>query len=63
MVDLRDEASPQASDPGSPLPAGSRPLVPLAAAFTLGIALEHWLELRPIGWTVALGVALVLGSG
>jgi len=63
MVDLRDEASPQASDPGSPLPAGSRPLVPLAAAFTLGIALEHWLELRPIGWTAALGVALALGSG
>lgn len=63
MVELRDEASPEASDPGGPPPAGSRPLVPLAAAFTLGIALERWLELRPLGWTAALGVALVLGIG
>jgi competence protein ComEC len=63
MVELLHEASPQASDPGGPAPAGSRPLVPLAAAFTLGIALEHWLELRPVGWTAALGVALVLGGG
>jgi competence protein ComEC len=63
MLERPDEASAQASDRGSPRPAASRPLVPLAAAFVLGIALEHWLELRPVGWTAALGLALVLGGG
>ncbi|MGE5849073.1 MAG: DNA internalization-related competence protein ComEC/Rec2 [Candidatus Methylomirabilota bacterium] len=37
--------------------------MPLAVAFTLGIGLEHWLEWRPLGWTAALGIALVLGGG
>lgn len=48
---------------GAPRLVGSRPLVPLAVAFTLGIGLEHWLEWRPLGWTAALGIALVLGGG
>ncbi|HSD50949.1 MAG TPA: DUF4131 domain-containing protein [Candidatus Methylomirabilis sp.] len=40
-----------------------RPLVPLAVAFILGIGLQYWLELRPLGWTATLGTSLVLGSG
>ena len=63
MGDARVEGSSLPSDPGAPPTAGSRPLVPLALAFILGIGLEHWLELRPLGWTAALGIALVLGGG
>ncbi len=62
MGDARGEGPAQASDASIPPVAGSRPLVPLALAFPLGIGLEQWLELRPVGWTVALGLALVLGG-
>jgi competence protein ComEC len=56
----RDQEVPTA---GGEDPAPSRPLVPLAAAFCLGIALEHALVLRPLPWTTALLGALLLGSG
>ena len=63
MSDTRGESPSQASNPAIQNPAGLRPLVPLAVAFMLGIGLQHWLELGTIGWTAALGIALVLGSG
>ena len=40
----------------------ARPLVSLAAAFCVGIALEHALALRPAAWTVGVGVLLLLGA-
>lgn len=54
-----------AGDPG----AGSwdarsaRPLVPLAAAFCVGIALEYALALRPAAWTTTVALLLLLGGG
>jgi competence protein ComEC len=36
--------------------------VPLAVAFILGIGLEQWLQVRILGWTAALGLALALGG-
>ncbi len=63
MGDARVQGSSLSSGPGAPRLAESRPLVPLAVAFILGIGLEQWLELRTLDWTAALGIALVLGSG
>jgi len=40
-----------------------RPLVPLTATFSLGIALQHVLELPPFPWTLAVSVALLLSAG
>ncbi len=41
----------------------ARPLVPLAAAFCVGIALERTLALRPAAWTTAVAILLLLGGG
>ncbi|MGH7536053.1 MAG: ComEC/Rec2 family competence protein, partial [Gemmatimonadales bacterium] len=38
-------------------------MVPLAAAFCLGIALQQALGLRPLPWTIAVTGALLLGLG
>ncbi len=48
---------------GPPEPAPRYPLVPLAAAFCLGIALQQALGLRPLPWTMAAAGALLLGGG
>ena len=42
--------------------ASTRPLVSLAAAFSVGIAVESVLVVRPIGWSAAAAVLLVLGG-
>jgi competence protein ComEC len=43
------------------MPPASRPLVPLAAAFALGIASQHALALRPVAWLLAVACLLFLG--
>jgi len=63
MGDARVEGTSRSSVPGARGLAGSRPLVPLAVAFILGIGLEHWLEFRTLGWTAGLGIGLLIGSG
>jgi competence protein ComEC len=59
---------PTAGD-GEPSPAGrpqqapDRPLVPLAAAFCLGIAVQQAAHLRPLHWMLAVLVTLLLAGG
>ncbi|MBI2561124.1 MAG: hypothetical protein HYW08_01670, partial [candidate division NC10 bacterium] len=48
---------------GSRVAGSTRPLLPLAAAFCIGIALEHVLALRPAAWTTAVAILLLLGGG
>lgn len=52
-------------DPGSGAweAESARPLVPLAVAFCVGIALEHALALRPAAWAMTVALLLLLGGG
>ncbi|MBI2116528.1 MAG: DNA internalization-related competence protein ComEC/Rec2 [candidate division NC10 bacterium] len=62
-----DDPSPPGAgaDPaGGSWDAGTtRPLLPLAAGFCIGIALEQALALRPAAWTTAVAILLLLGGG
>ena len=49
------------TNPSEPVP--DRPLVPLAVALCLGIAFQQALHLRPLLWTLALLLALLLAGG
>ena len=65
-MSLHDSSLAAESGPltaGPPEPAPTRPLVPLAAAFCLGIALQQALGIRPLLWTLAVAGALLLGGG
>jgi|GEM_PF-1979065 hypothetical protein len=43
--------------------APDRPLVPLAAALCLGIAVESAFQLRPLLWTLLVPVTLLVAGG
>ncbi len=65
---MRLDVAPPSGDrglsPAAPAErAPDRPLVPLATAFCLGIAFQHLCDLRPLPWTLAVGVALLLAGG